>query len=415
MYETASKTIPDKELRQLRERHQYLTTKVDEVRAQVGQGHNAELLDRQCPPSPTPNGRPPNEYVLHREHRMADWAREHQPDDFDRHEGLDLGKLMRAMATGDWRGAREEQRAALAEGAPSTGGAFVPTPLAVDVVDLARNAARVFQAGAQTIPMLSSTLKLPRWATDPTPGRLAEAGTVSESEPTMDNITLNAQMLTFLVKASRQVIEDSGPNLTGELKANMAKVIALELDRVCLRGSGASNQPTGVLNASGTTVVTLGAGNGLSLSTQVSGIAPSWDFAVDQVQAVAANNFQATAMIVAPRTLNGLYKIKDSQGRYLEPPDMFDVTDPADDRTTQVVPLTSNQIPVNLTVGTSVDCSESYVAQWDRLAVGMRSQFSLMLSERYSDNLQYGFIVGLRADVALLRAGAFAITKGLRV
>jgi HK97 family phage major capsid protein len=273
----------------------------------------------------------------------------------------------------------------------------------------------VLQAGAQVVPMLTSTLKLPRWATDPTPGWLAEAGTVTESEPTMDNITMTAQMLTFLVKASRQVLEDSAPPLTEELKTNMGRVMALELDRVALRGSGASNQPTGILNASGTTVVTLGSGNGLSIGTQVSGIAPAWDFAVDQVQAVAANNFNANAMIVAPRTLNGLMKLKDSQGRYLEPPDLFDVADPSDDRVSRVLPLASNQVPVSLTVGTSVDCSESYVGQWNRLAIGIRSQFTLTLSERYSDTLQYGFIVGLRADIALLRPGAFAITKGIRV
>jgi HK97 family phage major capsid protein len=361
-----------------------------------------------------PTRRPANPYVLGREDRMTDWARERQPQEYDRFGHLDLGKLMRGMATGSWTDAAEE-RAALAEGATGTGGAFIPTPLSVDVVDLARNQARVLQAGAQVMPMETSTLKLPRWATDPTPGWLSEAGTVTESEPTVDSITLTAQMLTFLVKASRQVLEDSGPDMTSELRANMAKVIALELDRVALRGTGTPPQPHGILGTAGITSTTLGAGNGLSLGTQVSGIAPTWDFAVDAVQACAANNFTANAVIMSPRTLNGLYKCKDSQGRYLEPPDQFDVTDPNDDRVARVVPLPSNQVPINLTVGSSVDCSEAYTAQWDRLAIGIRSQFTLMLSERYSDVLQYGFIVGLRADIALLRPGAFAVTLGIRV
>ncbi len=379
----------------------------------------APLLGPAPSPVPTtrttqPTRRPGNGYVLGREDRMSDWARERQPQEYERFGHLDLGKLMRGMATGSWEDASEE-RAALAEGVTGTGGAFIPTPLSTDVVDLARNQTRVLQAGAQIAPMLTSTLKLPRWATDPTPGWLAEAGTVTESEPTVDSITLTAQMLTFLVKASRQVLEDSGPDMTGELKRNMARVVALELDRVALRGTGTAPQPHGILGSAGITSTTLGAGNGLSLGTQVSGIAPAWDFAVDQVQALAANNFQAGAIIMAPRTLNGLFKLKDSQGRYLEPPDMFDVTDPADDRVQHVVPLVSNQVPINLTVGTSTDCSEAYCGQWDRLAIGLRSQFTLTLSERYSDNLQYGFIVGLRADIALLRPGAFAVTLGIRV
>jgi HK97 family phage major capsid protein len=359
----------------------------------------------------TAPARPSNGYVLEREHRMTDWARDRDPQSFDRFEGLSLGKLMRGMATGSWQDAAEE-RAALAEGATGTGGAFIPTPLSVDVVDLARNKAQVLAAGARTIPMETSTYRIPRWATDPTPGWLGEAGTVSESEPTVDSLTLTAQMLTFLVKASRQVLEDSGPDMTNELKANMAKVIALELDRVALRGTGTAPQPHGILGSSGITTTTLGAGNGLSLSTGTP--PPAWDPFVDAAQAVMANNFNPGAVIMASRTIQSLAKTRDTQGRYLEPPPLLDVNDPQDDRAQHVVPLISNQIPVSLTVGTSVDCSEAYTAQWDRLAIGLRSQFSLLLSERYSDVLQYGFIIGLRADIALLRPGAFAVTLGIR-
>ena len=57
------------------------------------------------------------------------------------------------MATGDWDCAEHER--ALSEGTATAGGHLVPTPLSARVVDLARNQARVFQAGA-LIPALEA-------------------------------------------------------------------------------------------------------------------------------------------------------------------------------------------------------------------------------------------------------------------
>jgi hypothetical protein len=58
-----------------------------------------------------------------------------------------------------WVGADHER--ALAEATLGAGGALVPAPLSARVIDLARNATRVFQAGAVTIRMTSQTLAWP--------------------------------------------------------------------------------------------------------------------------------------------------------------------------------------------------------------------------------------------------------------
>ncbi|ETZ53337.1 hypothetical protein L838_1815 [Mycobacterium avium MAV_120709_2344] len=77
--------------------------------------------------------------------------------------------------------------------------------------------------------------------------------------------------------------------------------------------------------------------------------------------------------------------------------------------------LATNQIPVNLTVGTSSDASEAYTAQWDQLAIGIRTEFVLeFLRERYADFGQYGFIGHLRPNVQLLQPAAFAVDTGIR-
>ena len=121
------------------------------------------------------------------------------------------------------------------------------------------------------------------------------------------------------------------------------------------------------------------------------------------MNAVRANNFEPNAHIVAPRTVTSLRKLKDSQGRYLQAPEG------------NLPLLTTKQVPINLTVGTSSDASEVYTAQWDQLAIGVRTEFALeFLRERYADFGQYAFIGHLRADVQVFQPTAFAVDLGIR-
>lgn len=78
--------------------------------------------------------------------------------------------------------------------------------------------------------------------------------------------------------------------------------------------------------------------------------------------------------------------------------------------------LPTKQIPINLTVGSSSDCSEIYTGQWDHLMIGMRTNFQLQfLNERFlADNLQYAFLAYLRCDIQLARGEAFNVDRGVR-
>lgn len=154
--------------------------------------------------------------------------------------------------------------------------------------------------------------------------------------------------------------------------------------------------PLGVLNTPGVTTTSHGA-NGSAIS------AMSYDFLLQAVNTVRAANFEPNAHIVNPRTVTSLRTLKDSQQRYLQPP--------AD----SLPLLATNQVPINLTVGTSSDASEVYTGQWDQLGVGIRTEFVLeFLRERYADYGQYAFIGHLRADIQLLQPAAFTVDVGIR-
>jgi HK97 family phage major capsid protein len=107
---------------------------------------------------------------------------------------------------------------------------------------------------------------------------------------------------------------------------------------------------------------------------------------------------------VAPRTVTSLAKLKEATtNAYMTPPD-------------SMLPiLPTKQIPINLTVGSSVDCSEIYTGQWDQLWIGLRTNFNIrFLQERYADNGQYALLASLRADVQLAQPAAFVVDTGVR-
>src|ERR1035438_3674198 len=86
----------------------------------------------------------------------------------------------------------------------STGGssAIVPTIWSANIIDRARNAAVVMQAGAEVVPMDSKVLQVGRLTTDPTPAWLAEGGTRTGSDPAFDSVSLTAKTVTALTVRS---------------------------------------------------------------------------------------------------------------------------------------------------------------------------------------------------------------------
>ena len=330
--------------------------------------------------------------VLTREQSVEHWARTRglMPDE----QPLSFDRYLKGLATGNWENAEHER--ALSEGTLTAGGHLVPTPLSSRVIDLARNQTRVFQAGAITVPMTAQTLKLARLTGEGSPAWKAENAAITAADMTFDSVTFTARTLVRLVTLSVELFEDADPSSEDVIARSFAAQLALELDRVALRGSGTAPEPRGVLNTSGITTTTHGA-NGANIT--------NYDWLLDAAGAVLANNFDPNAHIVAPRTVTSLAKLKEATtNAYLAPPALL------------LPRLPTKQIPINLTVGTSTDASEIYTGQWDQLMIGIRTSFSLQfLRERFlADNLQYAFLAYLRADVQLAQPAAFVVDTGVR-
>jgi len=303
-----------------------------------------------------------------------------------------FGKWLKGTIMGDWRGAEEER--VMSIGTPSAGGYLVPTPLAVGIIDLSRNQARVLEAGAQTVHMTAETLRIARQLTDPLATWRAENAAVTTSDLTFDSVTLTAHTLAVIVKFSRELFEDA-PNLDQVVRNAMSKSIALEIDRVALYGSGVDPEPRGLINTSGVSVVSMGA-NGGPLT--------NYDVFIQAMLQVENANETPNAAIMTPRSAAALATLKDTQGRYLTPPTAL----------ADLKMLTTKQLPITRTQGTATNASDIFVGEWQELLIEMRTELGIqILSERYADFGQIALLAWMRADIAVARPGGFAIIEGV--
>jgi HK97 family phage major capsid protein len=352
-----------------------------------------ELAELRAAATRRPGPATPREPVLTREQSVYDWLQARGA--FDPAEvPLSFDRFLRGMATGRWDGAEHER--ALAEGTIGAGGALVPSPLSARVIDLARNATRVFQAGAVTVPMTAQTLALARLTSEGSPAWKSENAAITAADMVFDRVTFTARTLVRLITLSVELFEDADPSSEDVIARSFAGQMAVELDRVALLGTGTAPEPRGVLNQSGVTLTSHGA-NGANIT--------NYDWWLDAKGAVLAGNFEPNAHIQAPRSSTSLSKLKEATtNAYMAPP-------------AGMLPmLTTKSIPINVTTGTSTDTSYIFTADWSNLLVGIRTDFTLrFLGERYlADNLQYAFLAYLRADVQLAQPAAFVVDTGVR-
>ncbi len=304
---------------------------------------------------------------------------------------LSLAKSLRGYLTGEWDGAELERKAM----ASSALGAILPTPISNQIIDLARNQSTVIRAGAVTVPMTTATLKLARMTGDVTAAWYAEAGEISESDATLDSVTLTARKMACLVRINREILEDSDPGVDGIIRNSVAQAMALELDRVALVGTGTAPQPRGLQNFSGINTVT-------SVGTPA-----DYSKFLDAIFEVRLDNFEPNAIINSVRTAKTLAKLYTGISS-----DKTPLTAPAD--YTALQRFASNQVPVNLGVGTNE--SLAFVGDFSQLMIGLRQNIIVEVSNAAKDVFEKDQIMlraTWRGDVQVTRATAFCLMSGI--
>lgn len=317
-------------------------------------------------------------------------------------EGFRLGRFFKALSTKDWTGARIEKKA-LGEATGPAGGYLVPEEQIREVKDRITAQSAVRRAGATVYPMATDTLNIPKVSGGATAYWLGENTQITASDPTFAQAQLVAKVLAAMVKVSNQLLADSSGAAEAAIRRDVAKTIALAEDLAFIQGSGTGNEPKGIINTPNVNEVTLGANGGT----------PTFDTIYDALYKVEQNNGVATAWIMHPRTKNTLRKIKDSQGEYLY---TLSPSLKAPDSLVGIPVYLSTQIPTNLTVGTSTDCSYIVVGQFDEAIIGERlgMEFAIDQSGTAFEYYQSWIRAISRLDFTLRTPEVFCKVTGVR-
>ena len=317
--------------------------------------------------------------------------------------GLSLGGLMNGMLGGK---VTPEVRNALSIGTDSQGGYTVPEFLVADFIDNLRAKSVAFRAGAMAMPLYTNSTVITRLDSDPTFAWRAEAGAVSESDPSFSAITLVPKSVAVLVKASNELLQDS-VNIEDVLFHSLVNAAATAVDQAVLSGTGSGNQPTGILNTSNINTVDMS-----SASPNNGAAITDYDPLLDALYEIDLDNAnEPTALVMHPRTRTAFSKLKDSENRQLTPPWEI-VPDTGDGSGIPYLKTTS--MAIDETVGSSTNASSIIVGDFSQVIVGIRQDFQLeVLRELYRENLQTGFIAHLRLDVAVTRPEHFCRVQGI--
>lgn len=328
--------------------------------------------------------------------RNADDFRNHYAAKTTREEnGLSMSDFLRGAAR--MKSTDQVQRA-LSVGVNTAGGYTVPSVLMPGILSALVPASSLMQAGASIVPLTEGGKTFNFAGVDalPTAAWREENGQVAESAPTFRNIVLTPRSLSFYTKISRELLAD-GINIDAAIYEVIAQAFAKEIDRAGLMGSGTAPEPRGLRNIVGVNQISSGA-NGASLA--------GYGKLFEATQAILeADATMPTAAIMSPRSRVKIGTLAATDGQPLQVPPML----------ARLNMLTTSQIPNDLTVGTSADCSEIYLGDFSKLVLGMREQLSIqVMEEAFADYGQIGFMCHVRMDVAALYPSAFAVINGVR-
>lgn len=253
-----------------------------------------------------------------------------------------------------------EQRAPFQTGVPTFGGNLVETDLmSQNFIDLLRNKSMVMQLGAIMLSGMQGNAAIPTATGAATAYWVAENGTITQSEGTFGQIPLTPKTIAARSQWSRQMMQQSSIDVEQFARRDFAAIIALGIDLAAIAGTGAANQPRGILNTPGIGSVALGA----------NGAVPTWASIIQLETEVAQDNADQGSMAYltnakARGKLKGTLKNATGVSEYI-----WQDTNISNGMGAMngYKAAASNQVASNLTKGTGTNLSAIIFGCWNQL------------------------------------------------
>ena len=161
------------------------------------------------------------------------------------------------------------------------GSGTIANILGTDLIQLLRNKVVLARMGATVLnDMTGGTFSLPKQTAAGTAYYVAEGVTVTDSKPTVGQVTWTPKSLGARYPITRKFMLQSNQDAEALVREDLTRIIAIELDRAGINGSGQNTQPLGILQDPNIGNVAIGTNGG----------DPTWATVVGLETTVAAAN-----------------------------------------------------------------------------------------------------------------------------
>lgn len=271
----------------------------------------------------------------------------------------------------------------------TSAGQIVPTDhRPADYIQPLRNRLLARQLGVRVLSGLSGDLSIPKHGSSTTTGWVAEGSNLSASDMTFGSVGLSPKHVGGISEMSRQLIQQSSPDIEQLLRDDMAFQIAQAIDGALIDGGGA-NEPVGLLSTVGIQTA--------NLATL------SWANVLEMLEKLEIANAEAAHWLTSPQVktkLASTLKATGIAGYLMEAGKMADLP----------VHVT-NQVPV---VTGTPDTGQLILGDWSQVLLGIWSELDILVNP--FDSVAYargGVLVRAMAtvDTAVRHPKAFVVAS----
>lgn len=316
---------------------------------------------------------------------------------FERECSAAVAKIMGREARGVFVPS-EIQRRDLVVGTPTAGGNLVATELkASSFIEMLRNAMVLDQLGVTMLTDLRGNIAIPKQTGGATIYWVAENTAPTESQQSVGQVLMSPKTAGGFTDISRTLLNQASIDVENFVLGDLAKQLGLGIQLAAIAGTGASNQPSGLLTRITPSVI--GGTNGL---------APTWNNIIDLETNVATANADVGTMgyLVNAKTRGILKRTQKFSGTNGDPIWDRNTNEPLNGYRAAV----TNAVPSNLVKGTSgAVCSAGIFGNFSDLMIGMWGAVDLM-RDPYAASTSGGVrIVALQdVDVNVRNVESFA-------
>ncbi len=318
----------------------------------------------------------------------------------------------------------ETEKKAIAEGSLNPGitkvmntqagtlGSFLmPEQFINELIDELKDRFLLAELGVQFMEGLTGApVRIPTKTSGTTAYMLSENEAPTASELALGQELMVPHTMGVLSKISNRLSLLALPSVERLLRKDIIENMQLKMMQQAFRGKGVNSEVLGLTNqAGGLNTVNCGTGgNGGAID-----MAKLHAFISSVEQDLALKD--SACFIFNTRTIDVIRQLKDQENRYFFRPDAWDAAKPT------ILGhrfFTTNQIPNNLTVGATPNCTEIYFGVFSEMIVGIWRNMAIRILDQASDsagnnaalNDQLWFLSFMDFDMCLKHDKSFAIS-----